>query len=276
MKIYPKISAGELHEKMKEIIAESEGIEIQFFNQNGITAEFDFETEVRKRKKEFPNLKEIVIHPPLSDYNIELLMLKDEKIVENQWKTIVKLSEDLDISISFVYHTCMSKKQFISTNLDARIKRLLNIVENTNTTILIENLFMMLDERIGCEALEICKYMNHPNLRMCLDTTHMHCKSHIWKMNFDEMLERDLSNEDCSNYVKQVHFAATLNNDGYVDKEHTHGRRHPDKASLQEEVKWLEKYGLKEKIFVTEVSENDYYSRVDQIKEIEMLKELGK
>ena len=30
------------------------------------------------------------------------------------------------------------------------------------------------------------------------------------------------------------------------------------------------------KIFVTEVSENDYYSRVDQIKEIEMLKELGK
>ena len=46
---------------------------------------------------------------------------------------------------------------------------------------LIENLFMLLDEKEECSVIEICKYIDHPNLRACIDTTHMHCKANILK-----------------------------------------------------------------------------------------------
>lgn len=274
MKIYPKISAQEFSNEMKEIVLESEGIEIQFFDENGITSEFNFSSEVRKRKTEFPHLKEIVIHPPLNNYNLELLMLKDEKIIEKQLRELVVLSEELNMKLAINYHTYWTKEQYISTGLASELENLLKIIEGKNIVVLIENLFMMLDERVGCSALQICKEINHPNLKMCLDTTHMHCKSSIWKIDFEEMLEQDLNPEDCSKYIKQIHFAATINNDGYIEKK-THGRVHPNIDELRKEVEWLKKYGMQDKIYVTEVSEDDYYSRVDQINEINMLKKVN-
>ena len=42
MKIYPKISPGVVGEKMDKIVKNSEGIEIQFFDENVITSEFNF------------------------------------------------------------------------------------------------------------------------------------------------------------------------------------------------------------------------------------------
>lgn len=51
MKIYPKISPQKVEEEMDKIIKNSEGIEIQFFDEHGITSEFNFEDEIRKRKK---------------------------------------------------------------------------------------------------------------------------------------------------------------------------------------------------------------------------------
>ncbi len=274
MKIYPKLSAQKFGKEMEEIILKSEGIEIQFFNENGITEEFNFEDEIRRKKLEFPNLKEIVVHPPLDDYHLELLMMKDEKIVEKQLKKLVELSEELDIKMAIIYHTLWTKNQYVSTNLATRLKNLLKIVEGKRAVVLIENLFMMLDELKGCSALEICKTINHPNLKMCLDTTHAHCKANIWKLKFEEMLENDFNPEDCVKYVKQIHFAATLDNDGYTKKE-THGRVHPNIDEVKKELEWLNKYKMLDKNFITEVSEEDYYSRKDQLKEIEMLKKLN-
>lgn len=274
MKIYPKLSAQKFGKEMEEIILKSEGIEIQFFNENGITEEFNFEDEIRRKKLEFPNLKEIVVHPPLDDYHLELLMMKDEKIVEKQLKKLVELSEELDIKMAIIYHTLWTKNQYVSTNLATRLKNLLKIVEGKRVVVLIENLFMMLDELKGCSALEICKTINHPNLKMCLDTTHAHCKANIWKLKFEEMLENDFNPEDCAKYVKQIHFAATLDNDGYTKKE-THGRVHPNIDEVKKELEWLNKYKMLDKNFITEVSEEDYYSRKDQIREIEMLKKLN-
>ena len=97
MKIYPKISPQEIGDDMKEKIKKSEGIEIQFFNEKDITESFNFEDTVRKRKKEFPNLKEITVHPPLDDYNIELIFLKDETIFKNQLLKLIELSQELNI-----------------------------------------------------------------------------------------------------------------------------------------------------------------------------------
>lgn len=260
MKIYPKLSKQEFSEEMKKIVLRSEGIELQFFDENGKTSKIDFSKEIRRRKVEFPNLKEIVIHPPLNDYNIEFIIFKDEKIIENQLKELVNLSKELDINLSINYHTYWTKDQYMSTGLDNKIKELLKIIEGTKVVLLIENMFMMLDEKEGCSALEICKEINHPNLKMCVDTTHVHCKSSIWKIDFEEMIKQDFNPEDCEKFVKQVHFAACLNNDGYI-KKGTHGRVHPNEEELRKELDWIKRYKMDDKIFVTEVSEDDYFLR---------------
>lgn len=148
-------------------------------------------------------------------------------------------------------------------------------LEGTNVTILIENLFMMLDEKEECSALEICKHINHPNLRCCLDTTHLHCKANILKKDFYKMILQELNRDYCGEYIKQIHFASALKNDGYIDKK-THGRKHTDIQALKSEYDWLCELGLKDKIYVTEVSEDDYYTRKNQIEEIEMLKNVAK
>lgn len=271
MKIYPKVSMQDTCEEFKEIIRNSEGVEIQFFDENGIMSEFNYEDPIRKMKKEFPNLKEIIIHPPLENYNIEAVMFKNEKIVERQLNQLANISEELDLKLAIVYHTYWTKNQFIATHLADKLKTILKKIEGKNVILLIENLFMMLDERIGCEALKICKEINNQNLKMCLDTTHMHCKSNIWKIEFYKMLKQDLNKQDCEKFVYQVHFAATLENDGYVEKK-THGRVHENIEKVKEELQWLFDYGMKDKNYIIEISEDDYYSRKDQIKEIEMIK----
>ena len=274
MKIYPKLSAQKFSKEMEKIVLECEGIELQFFDENGIMSEFNFEDVVRQKKLEYPHLKEIIIHPPLDNYNLELIMLKDEKIFEEQLKTLVKLSEELNIKTAIVCHTYWTKDQYIATGLAKKLENLLKMLEEKNVIILIENLVMLLDELKGCSALEICKTINHPNLKMCLDTTHVHCKSNIWKIPFEQMLENDFNPEDCEKYVRQIHFAAALDNDGYTKKS-THGRVHPSIEEVKKELDWIKKYNMINKNFITEVGEEDYYLRKDQIKEIEMLKKLS-
>lgn len=271
MKIYPKISLQEISSEMKEIIRKSEGVELQFFDEKDITEEFNFENLIRKTKNEFDNLREIIVHPPLENYNMELLTLKNKKIVENQLTKLVELSKDLNIEICIIYHTYWTKEQYRTTGLANIIKEYLEIVENTKVTMLIENLFMMLDEGKECSAIEICKFINHPNLRACIDTTHMHCKANIYRKDFSKMIHEELNEEDCQKYVKQIHFAAALDGDGYIEKKRTHGRKHPNYESLKEELKWLKEFGMIDKNYITEVSEEDYFTRVDQIEEIKML-----
>lgn len=275
MKIYPKVSGQDLGEEMKERVRNSEGIEIQFFNENGITSEFNFENEIRKKKAEFPNLKEIIVHPPLCDYNIELIIMKDENIIRKQFKKLKELSEELDIDLDMVYHTYWPVRQYVSTGLDNKIKELLKILEGTKVTLLIENIYMMLDEKEECSAIDICKHLDHPNARCCLDTTHLHCKANIYKTNFYEMIERQIDKEAAKKHIKQIHFAAALNGDGYINSK-THGRKHDSLESLREEYSWLVKLGLKDKNYITEIGEEDYYTRKDQLQEIEWLETVVK
>ena len=276
MKIFPKISAQDFSDEMRDIIKKSEGIEIQFFEEEGPVSFFNFENEVIRRKKEFPNLKEIIIHPPLQNYNIELVLLKDKNMVKDIFERLAALSEKLNIHISFVFHTYITSKQFHATHADETIKELLKTLEGKEVTILFENLYMLLDDKNGCNALETVKNIDHPNLRTCIDTTHMHCKAAIWKKDFQKMIRDDLNPIDCEKYVKQIHFAAQLNNDGFIEKK-THGRVHESLDSLKEEVNWLKEMNMFDnKNIITEISEEDYFHRNDQIKEIKMLEEICK
>lgn len=53
MKIYPKTSFQDMCEEMNKINRNSEGMELQFFHENDIADEFDFESLIRQRKKNF-------------------------------------------------------------------------------------------------------------------------------------------------------------------------------------------------------------------------------
>lgn len=53
MKIYPKTSLQDMCEEMNEINRNSEGMELQFFHEKDIADEFDFESLIRQRKKNF-------------------------------------------------------------------------------------------------------------------------------------------------------------------------------------------------------------------------------
>lgn len=258
---------------MDKIVKESEGIEIQYFDENGIMSEFNFEDTIRMRKQQYPNLKEITVHPPLSNYNLEMVVCKDIKLVEKQLKKLVQLSEELNIETNMIFHTYWTKNQYIATGLANKLKELLKIIENKPVTILIENIYMILDEKQECSAIEIVKYIDHPNLRACIDTTHVHCKANIYKKDFDELVNQEFEPATCEKYVKQVHFASALNNDGYIEKR-THGRMHESIEELAKEYEWLKNHGMGEKNYITEVSEDDYSTRVDQIEEIKMLKEV--
>ena len=273
MRIYPKITAQKNSEEMDKIVNERAGIEIQYFDENGIMSEFNFEDTIRMRKQQYPNLKEITVHPPLSNYNLEMVVCKDIKLVEKQLKKLVQLSEELNIETNMIFHTYWTKNQYIATGLANKLKELLKIIENKPVTILIENIYMILDEKQECSAIEIVKYIDHPNLRACIDTTHVHCKANIYKKDFDELVNQEFEPATCEKYVKQVHFASALNNDGYIEKR-THGRMHESIEELAKEYEWLKNHGMGEKNYITEVSEDDYSTRVDQIEEIKMLKEV--
>lgn len=86
---------------------------------------------------------------------------------------------------------------------------------------LIENLYMILDEKAECSALEICKFIDHPNLKACIDTTHVHCKANMYKKDFNTMIHEEFNKEDCEKYVRQIHFASALNGDGYIEKKNS-------------------------------------------------------
>lgn len=267
-RIFPKIDLINFSKEFDEIIDKSEGIEIQLFDENGATEAVNISSKIKKVHKTYPNIKEVTIHTPLLNYDIEHVLFKNEKIFVKQLHDIVKLSKKYKMSINLLYHTTWNIDALTSTGVVNIIKKYLKILEHTNNKLLIENVFL-LDEN-NCTPLDLCKKIDHPNLKACIDITHVKAKSNIYKMNLLEYIYNYLDKDLCDKYVYQIHFATALNNDGYIDKK-THGRAHENENTMIYDLKWMMEYNLLNKVFVTEVSEDDYSRRIDQLKEINML-----
>lgn len=269
-KIYPKIDYTLYSKEFETEIENAEGVEIQLFNGDEHTVDIDIKERLKLVLDRYPNLKEITIHPPLYNYDIEQIVIRDEKIIKRQLKDIIELSDKYNIKVHMLYHTNWTIKQHIATGLIDKIKDYLKILEGHDSYMFIENLFMFEEET--CSALEIAKYIDHPNLKVCIDTTHLYCKANIYKTNIMEFLNKYLDKEMCEKYVYQIHFAKALDNDGYIRIE-THGRVHESNETLDYDLRWMKDYNLLDKNFVVEVSEDDYRLRTDQLKEILMLRE---
>ena len=270
MKIYPKTNEKlEGLEKFEETINKYRGIEIQYFQKSDDElVDFQIEEPIKRILKKFPNIEEITIHPPLCNYELEIVLLKDENIFLKQIKEIVKLSKKYKVKINIVEHTRLLMSQ-ARLSIISVLEKSKKIMKNTNTKILFENIYMM-EEQQNCSVIELCEYLNSENIKVCIDMCHLYCQAHIYKKNIEEFLERYLNKEKCERQVYQIHFAYTANDDGYIDRT-THAIMHPNVEALSYDKQLLYKYGMKDCNWVTEVSEKDYISRKDEIEEIKIL-----
>ena len=102
-------------------------------------------------------------------------------------------------------------------------------------------------------------------LSMCLDICHLQASESFMKCDIS------LTKEQIKR-IKNIHFSMTVDNDGYRDKERTHGRVHDTLESLKKDLEYLEKKGIKLKKvnLVTEINEEDYQNRPDMIKELKL------
>ena len=274
MKIYPKISDDlEGLESLRSEIEESKGIELQFFHNEGIWGNFNIVSSIEALINEIPSIEEVTIHPPLNYYDIELVISKDINIIKKQLRECVELSEKYNIKVNLLYHTVWPI-EMIEQDVLSKIKEVVNLIEGTKVQILIENIYTSLTERNRkCTIIEICNRINSSHLKICLDICHLHCLANILQKDFDNFIKEYIDKELAAKYIYQIHFAATKNNDGYIDRK-THGRKHDDLEELKQDYRILEDLNLTNTNIVTEISEDDYINRLDQKYEIELLKKL--
>lgn len=270
MKIYPKTNEYlEGIEEFEKKLKEYKGIEIQYFKKSDKElVDFKIEKPIEQILERYPYIEEITIHPPLCEYELEIVLLKDKNIFLNQIKTIVRLSKKYNIKINIVEHTRLLMSQAKLTILPV-LEKAKKIMKNTNTKIVFENIYMM-EEQENCSVIELCEYLNSENMKVCIDMCHLYCQAHIYKKKIEEFLEKYLNKEKCQRQVYQIHFAYTANEDGYIDRT-THAIMHPNEETLYYDAKLLCQYGMGDCNWITEVSEKDYSTRKDQVNEIKML-----
>lgn len=273
MKIYPKIN-NELQgiDSLKTYIEKDKGLEIQMLDWEEID---DIEIVFKNLLNKIPDIEEVTVHPPIKNgkFNIEVLTHKKYDLEVKRIQKLVDISSQYGIKINLLYHTRWNYIMWKNSGLIDELENLLKFVQNTNVIIFLENWFSMNDKE-NCAIMQVVKEINNEHLKLCIDTCHLKCQANIFRMDFDSFLSNYLNKEDCEKYVYQIHFAATLDNDGFINKKATHGRRHNTIEDLQEEYNILKKLGIEDRIIITEVSEDDYDSRVDQIEEIKMLENI--
>lgn len=269
MIIYPKTSEIlEGLDYLKKYVEEYKGIEIQLLSYEQtkqITYKF-----LKQLKDQIPQLVEVTIHLPLrEDFNFEALAFSKLDIEKERLEMLCEASQEFNLKINLLYHTRWNYISWSNSGAIDRMKELLEIIQNSNVNILIENIYALV-ERTECTVLKVAKQIDNEHLKVCLDTCHIHCVANMYKITLNEYLSTYLNKEDCQKYIQQIHFAGTLNQDGYIDHK-THGRVHDSWESFEEDYNILKQFGIEDRIIVAEVSEDDYSTRIDQIKEIEML-----
>lgn len=273
MNIYPKLDKNfNGLKELEKYIQEDNGVELQFFHEDGIWGKYDFSETIDVLMKEIPTIKEITIHPPLDDYDIELVVLKDRKILETKIEEAIKISKQYNIKINLLYHVGWNMKMMEQGAIEI-IEKSLNLLKETNVNIVLENIFGMNEYEQKCTVIEICKKINNPHLRACIDVCHLHCMANIFKLDFDSFMKSYIEKDQASKYVYQIHFSDTKNNDGYINKE-THGRKHDSLSEALQDYNILKLYNMTNANIITEISEENYNTRKDQVDEIKLLEKI--
>lgn len=101
------------------------------------------------------------------------------------------------------------------------------------------------------------------NIPVVCDVTHLRATCFLYSI--DQFIPKG-----CSYF----HFSACLDGDGVVDKKRTHGRAHRCYEDAVSDINFLEAHGayLDDALVCTEISEKDYATRPDMMREIEYLR----
>ena len=271
MKIYPKTCENLNGLKyLKKYVEKYKGIEIQLLSFECIDTAYN---TIKRLREEFVDLEEVTVHLPLvknDQFNFEALAFSRLDKEKDRLKVLLQASKEFNLKVNLLYHTKWDCQTWISSGAIEKMNELIEFIQDTNVYILIENIHSLV-AREKCWVLDIAKRINNEHFKVCLDICHLHCEANIFRLNFDEFLNTYMEKPDCKKYIHQIHFAGTLNNDGYIDEKGTHGRVHDSFESFEKDYSILNQFGIEDKIIVTEISEEDYSLRTDQIKEIEML-----
>lgn len=272
MIIYPKTSEYlEGLQNLESYVRKYKGIEIQILDWENDEKIFDI---IKKLKNKIPEVEEVTIHPPLTDeYNFEVLTYQNYKREQERLNSMIRISNEFNIKVNLLYHTRWNYNCWKTSGVIEVLREMVKTTHNTNVNLLIENIFSMVDKEDSA-VIKIAKEINDCHLGVCLDICHLHCQANIFKMQFEKFLNNYLNKEDCKKYIYQIHFAGTLNSDGYVEKK-THGRKHDTIENFNADYKILSDFEIEDKIIVTEVSEDDYSLRLDQVEEIKMLESIN-
>ena len=270
-RIYPKTDEDLCGlDKLEPFI--NEGLEIQLLRDDDRV----IRTIPQTLKNKFPNLKEITFHLPMYCCDIDKILVNVDlyrymsKVIERA----TAVSNILGIKINILAHCGIHLQTLEDMNIKNKFLYLLRKLEFSDVLILLENTWSVLEVPIKREqAYSVVKGINHDNLKMCLDICHVHTVIN--------MLQRDMSyievlfeNDNLKDIVHQIHFSATLNNDGFKDLNNTHSKPYPDKQSMLDDIRVLEVLGCGEAAYVTEVVEPDYNSRELELKLLNMLTEI--
>lgn len=272
-KIYPKIDSEfrGMH-VLKKYIEKYKGVELQI-QEVDVNHSFLCTDLIETLLLFCPNVREVTIHTPLEDYDLEMILLYDKNILLNQLAELKELALMHDLRINLLYHTSWELETHQKYTITL-LQEVLSSIKGFPVYLMIENVYANLEKK--CNILRLCKFMGDSQLIGCLDLCHLYCLAHIYKTDIDSFLDTYLTKEECSKYIHQIHFSYTANEDGYKDHKWTHSVMHPTISEMVRDVEFLYKYGMYDKNFVTEIREKDYNTRKDQIKEIDTLEDIYK
>lgn len=261
MLIAPKIVVGD--EQLVEKIKDTRAIEFQLMEES-------YSKEVNRGillARRLPKLTDICFHLPLSQCNILVVMASETLLSRliNLLENLASVHEVYGYHTQVILHGSCTLKEFEDVGGLSKLQALCSRFAGRGITILLEN-----------GTVDVGRWENNlvrtlfpttlPMLEPCYDVCH------------DKISRRILGDlgvlpDSFMKAVHHIHFADAINGDGYIDKKATHGRMHWSQSEVNADLNYLVRRGvnLREARIVAEISEEDYVSRPDMFREIEML-----
>ena len=227
--------------------------------------------------KYFPKVKEVTFHLPMNVCDIELVLAnKDLKAqIICMIDAAKRASARYKLRINILAHSTWPLSMLKSAGLYGTLLDLVSLLEKTKVFFLLENTPTLLELPSEIEpSVAIVRDIDNKHLKACLDICHLHCIFNIKQKDLDFLDTYYTNDLDLSEVVHQVHFSATLENDGYKDKARTHSRPHANYIEAQKDIDILSMLNIADKPLVTEICEqfdSDWVNRDGQHKEILIL-----
>lgn len=230
-------------------------------------------TMVNKILNENRNITYLTLHLPISSCDIEDI-LSNRMLCTSVYQLIFVCnvaSKKYKININILMHCSTPHEKLVFRGWEVKLRELLCICDN-DVNVLLENTIAIQPTTFKIEpAMDVVDKMNHPRLYMCLDICHLHYQTRLQKMCIQDSSEY-YTNTLKSKRIKQVHFSSAMYR-GSLYSVDNHSNTHVSLSSCMDDIYLLKTLGIESTYIVPEVYEDDYNTRENEIKEIQLLKE---